>query len=168
MYFNLFLTMLLGGLWHGASWNFVIWGSVHGFALGVHKRFRELLGHDRHYQSRGIRRFFAVLLTFHLVCFCWLFFAGTSFEASMQMIGQICSNFNPQLLPQFLEGYPLVSALMVGGFVLHFLPTAWNGKAESLAGRTPLLAQAVLLALMIFLVVQVKGSEVQPFIYFKF
>ena len=168
MYFNLFLTMLLGGLWHGASWNFVIWGSVHGFALGVHKRFRELLGHDRHYQSRGIRRFFAVLLTFHLVCFCWLFFAGTSFEASMQMIGQICSNFNPQLLPQFLEGYPLVSALMVGGFVLHFLPTAWNGKAESLAGRTPLPVQAIALALMIFIVVQVKGSEVQPFIYFKF
>ena len=168
MYFNLFLTMLLGGLWHGASWNFVIWGSVHGFALGVHKRFRELLGHDRHYQSRGIRRFFAVLLTFHLVCFCWLFFAGTSFEASMQMITQICSNFNPQLLPQFLEGYPLVSALMVGGFVLHFLPTAWNGKAESLAGRTPLPVQAIALALMIFIVVQVKGSEVQPFIYFKF
>ena len=168
MYFNLFLTMLLGGLWHGASWNFVIWGSVHGFALGVHKRFRELLGHDRHYQSTGIRRFFAVLLTFHLVCFCWLFFAGTSFEASMQMIGQICSNFNPQLLPQFLEGYPLVSALMAGGFVLHFLPTAWNDKAEILAGRTPLPVQAIALALMIFIVVQVKGSEVQPFIYFKF
>ena len=168
MYFNLFLTMLLGGLWHGASWNFVIWGSVHGFALGVHTRFRELLGHDRHYQSTGIRRFFAVLLTFHLVCFCWLFFAGTSFEASMQMIGQICSNFNPQLLPQFLEGYPLVSALMAGGFVLHFLPTAWNDKAEILAGRTPLPVQAIALALMIFIVVQVKGSEVQPFIYFKF
>lgn len=86
----------------------------------------------------------------------------------MQMIGQICSNFNPQLLPQFLEGYPLVSALMVGGFVLHFLPTSWNGKAESLAGRTPLPVQAITLALMIFIVVQVKGSEVQPFIYFKF
>ena len=57
---------------------------------------------------------------------------------------------------------------MVGGFVLHFLNKEWNGKAEILAGRAPLLAQAVLLALMIFLVVQVKGSEVQPFIYFKF
>ena len=57
---------------------------------------------------------------------------------------------------------------MVGGFVLHFLPTAWNGKAESLAGRTPLPVQAIALALMIFIVVQVKGSEVQPFIYFKF
>ena len=74
-YFNLILTMLLGGLWHGASINFVIWGGMHGVALAVHKLFSQgLLKHDRNYVSRGIRRPFAILITFHFVCFTWLFF----------------------------------------------------------------------------------------------
>lgn len=168
MYVNLFLTMLLGGLWHGASWNFVIWGSVHGAALGLHKRLRQLLGHDKHYCSRGWRRVGGVILTFHLVCFCWLFFAGSSLEASAGMLAQIFTNFNAQLLPQFVEGYPAVTALMLLGFVLHFLPASWTELTQRGIVRLPLVAQAVVLAAIIFLVVQVKGSDLQPFIYFQF
>ena len=168
MYFNQFMTMLLGGLWHGASWNFVIWGSVHGLALCVHKAWQHLLGHDKHYHPCGLRRFVAVMLTFHLVCFSWLFFAGSSFEASASMLGQIFTNFQPQLITQFVSGYPEVTALMVLGFVLHFLPSSWSRYFEQVMGRTPSILLAVMLAAMIVWVVQVKGSEVQPFIYFKF
>lgn len=168
MYLNQFLTMLLGGLWHGASWNFVIWGSVHGAALCLHKAWQKLLGHDKTYHPRGVRKVCAIVLTFHLVCFSWLFFAGSSFEASAAMLGQIFTNFQPQLISQFVVGYPQVTALMLLGFVLHFLPTSWNEKAENLMGRTPSIIIALLLALMIAWVVQVKGADVQPFIYFKF
>lgn len=168
MYVNLFLTMLLGGLWHGASWNFVIWGSVHGAALGMHKRLRQMLGHDKHYRSRRWRKAGAVFLTFHLVCFCWLFFAGSSLEASTGMLTQIFTNFNAQLLPQFVEGYPVVTALMAAGFVLHFLPTSWTELTRRAIVRTPLVLQAAALAAIIFLVVQIKGSDIQPFIYFQF
>lgn len=168
MYFNQFMTMLLGGLWHGASWNFVIWGSVHGVALCAHKWLRERLGHDKHYQSKGWRHVAAVVLTFHLVCFSWLFFAGTSFEASANMLTQIFTNFQPQLIGQFLMGYPEVSMLMVLGFVIHFLPTRWNDNTAALLARAPLVVNALLLIIMIIWVVQVKGSDVQPFIYFKF
>lgn len=168
MYFNQFMTMLLGGLWHGASWNFVIWGSVHGVALCAHKWLRERLGHDKRYQSKGWRHVAAVVLTFHLVCFSWLFFAGTSFEASANMLTQIFTNFQPQLIGQFLMGYPEVSMLMVLGFVIHFLPTRWNDNTAALLARAPLAVNALLLIIMIIWVVQVKGSDVQPFIYFKF
>ncbi len=168
MYLNLFLTMLLGGLWHGASWNFVIWGSIHGAALGLHKRWRQFLGHDRHYRSCGWRKPVAVLLTFHLVCFCWLFFANTSFDASLAMLTQIFTNFHAELLPQFVSGYPAVTALLITGYVLHFLPTSWNDGTRRLVCRMPLLVQVVLLVLMIYCVIQVKGSDVQPFIYFQF
>jgi len=168
MYFNQFVTMLLGGLWHGASWNFVIWGSVHGVALCAHKGWQKFLGHDKKYHPGGLRRFFAILLTFHLVCFSWLFFAGSSFEASSTMLAQIFTNFQPQLITQFVAGYPEVTALMALGFVLHFLPTRWNEKTEELMGRAPSILLALLLALMIVWMVQVKGSDVQPFIYFKF
>lgn len=168
MYFNQFMTMLLGGLWHGASWNFIIWGSVHGLALCGHKAWQNLLRHDKHYHPTGIRRFLAIVLTFHLVCFSWLFFAGTSFEASAAMLTQIFTNFQPQLITQFLAGYPEVSTLMVLGFVLHFLPTRWNDRAEALMRRSSSLVMVLLLAAMIVWVIQVKGSEIQPFIYFKF
>lgn len=168
MYFNQFLTMLLGGLWHGASWNFVIWGSVHGAALCCHKWYQTHIGHDKRYHPSGWRRIGAILLTFHVVCFSWLFFAGASFEASFNMLKQIFTNFQPQLITQFVAGYPEVTALMVLGFVLHFLPSRLNERATALIGRAPLWANALLLVAMIIWVVQVKGSEVQPFIYFKF
>lgn len=168
MYFNQFMTMLLGGLWHGASWNFVIWGSVHGVALCMHKGFQKFLGHDKKYHPQGVRKILAILLTFHLVCFSWLFFAGNSFESSLAMLGQIFTNFQPQLISQFIAGYPAVTALMLLGFVLHFLPTNWNSRVEELMSRTPSILLALMLAAMIVWVVQVKGADVQPFIYFKF
>ena len=168
MYFNQFITMLLGGLWHGASWNFVIWGSVHGLALCAHKRYQQFRGHDKHYKPSGWKKFAAIVLTFHLVCFSWLFFAGSSFENSAKMLEQIFTNFQPQLITQFLAGYPEVSALMAIGFVLHFLPSSLNTQTEKLLSKAPLLVNALILAVMIVWIVQVKGSEVQPFIYFKF
>lgn len=92
-YLNLFLTMLLGGLWHGASWNFIVWGGLHGVALAVHKYVRSLLGRAKNYRSTGWKRFFAVVLTFHFVCFCWIFFRNTTFEGSATMIRQILQHF---------------------------------------------------------------------------
>lgn len=168
MYFNQFMTMLLGGLWHGASWNFVIWGSVHGLALCLHKAWQQLLGHDKKYHPAGWRRVVSVILTFHLVCFSWLFFAGGSFESSLAMLGQIFTNFHPGLIGQFVVGYPEVSALMCLGFILHFLPSSLSRRTEDFMGRTPSIVLALMLAAMIVWVVQVKGSEIQPFIYFKF
>lgn len=168
MYLNQFLTMLLGGLWHGASWNFVMWGCVHGAALCGHKAWQKLLGHDKHYIPRGWRKPFAVLLTFHLVCFSWLFFAGSTFENSVAMLQQIFTNFQPQLLTQFVAGYPEVTALIVAGYVLHFLPTRLSKRTEELMQHAPSILLALLLAAMVVWVVQVRGSEVQPFIYFKF
>ena len=168
MYFNQFMTMLLGGLWHGASWNFVIWGCVHGVSLCLHKAYQKLLGHEKTYHPTGLRRLLAVFLTFHLVCFSWLFFAGSSFESSVAMLTQIFTNFSPQLLSQFVAGYPAVTALMLAGFVLHFLPSSWNERVEHYMGRMPSILLALMLVAMIVWVIQVKGSEIQPFIYFKF
>lgn len=84
------------------------------------------------------------------------------------MLRQIFTNFQPQLLTQFVAGYPEVTLLMLLGFVLHFLPSRFSNRATSVIGRAPLWVDAVLLAVMIIWVIQVKGSEVQPFIYFKF
>ena len=167
-YVNLFLTMLLGGLWHGASWNFVFWGAVHGIALALHKFFRSLLGRDKRYESRGWRRVGGIVLTFHLVCFCWIFFRNSTFEASWTMIHQITTNFQPQLFWQLVDGYRAVFILMAIGFVLHFLPDRWETACQRGVVRLPLVGQALLLLVIIYAVIQVKTSDIQPFIYFQF
>lgn len=168
MYLNQFLTMLLGGLWHGASWNFVVWGCLHGVALCAHKAWQNFRGHDRHYHPMGWRRIVSIILTFHLVCLCWLFFANTTFEASGVMLSKIFTDFHGNLVGQFIAGYPEVSALIAIGFLIHFIPTSWNEKTGYGIGRLPFAIQSLLFIVLIILIVQVRGSEVQPFIYLQF
>ena len=167
-YINLILTMLLGGLWHGASWNFIVWGGLHGAALAVHKYLRSLLKRPKHYHSAGVRRFFAVVLTFHFVCFCWIFFRNTTFEGSLTMIRQIFTSFHPELFGKLVGGYWKVFMLMAVGYLLHWCPDSWQNACSRGMIRLPLLGQAVVLIALIYLVIQVKSSDIQPFIYFQF
>lgn len=167
-YINLILTMLLGGLWHGASWNFVVWGGLHGVALAVHKFFRNLMHRPKNYRSTGLRKFFAVILTFHFVCLGWIFFRNTTFEASLTMIQQVFTAFHPELAGQLFAGYWEVFELMAVGYLLHWCPDSWQEACTKGMIRLPLIFQALILILLIFLVIQVKSSDIQPFIYFQF
>lgn len=167
-YINLILTMLLGGLWHGASWNFVVWGGLHGVALAVHKFIRSILGREKNYQSSGIKKFFAVIITFHFVCFCWIFFRNTTFDGSVTMIKQIFSSFHPELFGQLVSGYWKVFLLMALGFALHWCPDRWQNACSNTVTRMPLVMQALLIIIVIFIVIQIKSSDIQPFIYFQF
>lgn len=167
-YVNLIITMFLGGLWHGASWNFVLWGVLHGVALAVHKFWMSLTGRKKGEQSHGIRRFFGVVVTFHFVCFCWIFFRNADFATSVDMLRQIFTVFRPQLLSQLLAGYWEVFALMGLGYMLHFLPDSWERACTKTVIRLPLLGKAVLMIALIYLVIQMKSSDIQPFIYFQF
>lgn len=167
-YLNLILTMFLGGLWHGASWNFVLWGVLHGVALALHKCWMSFTGHRKEEQSHGIRRFWGRLFTFHFVCFCWIFFRNTEFVHSMDMLRQIVTAFHPQLFPQLIEGYPEVFALMALGYLLHFLPDSWERASTWVVIRLPLLGKVLLMVATIYLVIQMKSAEIQPFIYFQF
>ncbi len=161
-YVNLIITMFLGGLWHGASWNFVLWGVLHGFALAAHKVWMGLMG------KHGLFRLPGILLTFHFVCFCWIFFRLADFSTAVDMLRQIFTAFHPQLLPQLLTGYWAVFFLMFLGYLLHFLPDSWERACIRSFVRLPLLGKALLTVLLIYLVVQMKSSEIQPFIYFQF
>ncbi|AVM57520.1 membrane-bound O-acyltransferase family protein [Bacteroides heparinolyticus] len=167
-YANLIITMFLGGLWHGASWNFVLWGMMHGVALALHKVWMTLTGRRKGERSGGIRRFFGILVTFHFVCLCWVFFRNAEFSTSIDMLRQIFTTFRPQLFPQLVEGYWEVFALMALGYFLHFVPDSWERVCTKSVIRLPLLGKAVLMVLVVYLVIQMKSAEIQPFIYFQF
>lgn len=167
-YLNLILTMLLGGLWHGASWNFVVWGGLHGVALAAHKYLRSLLGKPKTAVSHGIRKCFAIVITFHFVCFCWIFFRNSTFENSLSMLGQIFTAFHPEVFTQLVEGYWKVFVLMGVGYLLHWAPDRWQDVCCRGVVRLPLLGKAFLLVALVYLVIQIKSSDIQPFIYFQF
>ena len=168
-YFNLILTMLLGGLWHGASLNFIAWGGMHGVALAAHKVFSTgVLKHKRDYKSKGILRIFGVFITFNFVCFTWLFFRNTSFETSIVMLNRIIYEFHPELFLQLIDGYKYVLALMLLGYITHFIPNRWQEGIISGIKRTNVVIDALLIVIVIYIVIQVKSSAIQPFIYFQF
>ncbi|HEY5749540.1 MAG TPA: MBOAT family O-acyltransferase [Chryseolinea sp.] len=162
-YLNLMITMLLGGLWHGASWRFLIWGGLHGGALAFHKFISEKV--DLSWRGWKIA---GVVLTFHFVCLCWIFFRAPDLDTVGQILTQIATHFKPQVLLEFITGYKGVVILMLLGYVLHFMPKRLEFQAEETISKLPLIGQALCLTAVIVLVLQMKLAGVQPFIYFQF
>lgn len=166
-YLNQMLTMLLGGLWHGASWRFIIWGALHGVALTVHKfyrsRFRKRTG-----GSGGWSNFVRVLVTFHFICFCWIFFRAANMATVGEILSQIFYHFNMSVLPEFIQGYKVVMMLMVIGYLLHFIPKEAELAAQETITNMPLAGKAAFMISVVILVIQTKSSGIQPFIYFQF
>lgn len=163
-YINLFLTMLLGGLWHGASLTFVLWGALHGAALAVDKLFKQIFKPG----DSWLVKLLGWVITFHFVCFCWIFFRAGTFEIASQVIHQITHALRPDLLPAVLASFRPVFALVALGYLLHALPDGFTFRLEGVVGRRSVVAQAVLITVVIWLVIQIKSAEIQPFIYFQF
>ena len=166
-YLNLMITMLLGGLWHGASLNFIVWGGFHGLMLVFDKLFNTSFLNRQKEGTSGVS-WWRILITFHLAAFAWIFFRNQTFEGSFLMLEQIFTNFQPQIFLQWATSYWAVGLLMVLGYVLHFLPQSWSERTQHFVTRSPLVVQALLIVVVIFIVIQVKSSDVQPFIYFQF
>jgi alginate O-acetyltransferase complex protein AlgI len=167
-YFNLIMTMLLGGLWHGASWNFIAWGGMHGLALAIHKLWRQIRGKKKGDRNHGLVRVICTITTFHFVCLCWIFFRNSSFSNSWIMISQIFCDFRPQLFMPLISSYWTVFAVMAVGYLMQYMPDRWMTYGERCMIKTPLVLQAVVVVIAIFCVIQVKSSDVVPFIYFQF
>ena len=181
-YINLMLTMLLGGLWHGASLNFILWGVLHGIMLCTNKMLKQIRERtglirktkdegrktERHTSWRIISHVFSIFITFHLVCMAWIPFRSQTMADALAMLTQIMHHFQPQVAMQWFQGYPAVAALIVAGFVMHFLPSRWSQTLRRIVTQMPLPIQALLLVAAIYIVAQIKTTDIQPFIYFQF
>ena len=164
-YINLMLTMLLGGLWHGASWKFMAWGGLHGVALAFDKL---RLGNKKPSSSKGIRRILGVIFTFHFVAFCWIFFRADTFDQGIEVINQIVNHTEWHLASDFFYGYQTVCWMVLGGMILHFSPKKVDEWAENSFTSAPILIQGFSLAFICWIVSQVASADIQPFIYFQF
>jgi alginate O-acetyltransferase complex protein AlgI len=166
-YLNQMITMLLGGLWHGASWRFIIWGALHGLALTAHKFYRSRFRRKVSLRSPWLT-FGRIFLTFHFVCFCWIFFRAANMATVGEILNQIFFHLNIGLFPDFVAGYKVVVMLMVIGYLLHFIPREAELAAQETVAKMPLAGKAAFMISVIILVIQTKSSGIQPFIYFQF
>lgn len=169
-YLNLFITMGLGGLWHGASWNFVIWGLYQGLMLSLHKfaSFFKL--------TKILNKPLSVLITFHVVCIGWVFFRAGSFRSAIHILSTMFNPLTTKSLLYDVEGAlnrpnPLyfngVNALsLVCLFmVIHYLSRRY--KFQQLTPRTRDWLFGLCCILLLFLSMSMS-TDSQEFIYFQF
>jgi D-alanyl-lipoteichoic acid acyltransferase DltB (MBOAT superfamily) len=162
-YRNLMLTMLIGGLWHGAGWTFVAWGAIHGTALVSERWWRERPGFVEH-PSTPLRRAWHRFATFQVVCFAWIFFRSDSFADAWDVITRLFTAWGE---PSPLVTGGVVAAIAVG-IGSQYLPSRFPLGVMAWFSRLRVPAQAVVLALAL-LVTHAMGPEgVAPFIYFQF
>lgn len=166
-YVNLMITMLLGGLWHGAAFRFILWGGLHGIALAIHKRFQQVFPNFKGKQSFWSNTLFAIL-TFHFVAFCWILFRIPDMQHFKDMMHQFYFEFHPELIIEILFGYKEVMLVMLLGYLIHFIPKKWNLKLEHLFYKTGYTGYALTSIIIVLIVYQFKTSGIQPFIYFQF
>jgi D-alanyl-lipoteichoic acid acyltransferase DltB (MBOAT superfamily) len=153
---NILLTMLLGGLWHGAKWTFVIWGGLHGVVQVVETLWRKA-------GLPGLPRLLAIFVTFHIVTLGWIFFRAESFQAAIAYLGGIGAG-------NWANGMttPLLAALILIGMAFHFTPPS---LAQRIALRLRLLPApllGLLIAAAILVIDAMRYEGVAPFIYYQF
>ncbi len=162
-YRNLMLTMLIGGLWHGAGWTFVAWGAIHGAALVSERWWHERPGFVER-PSTPLRRAWQRFATFHVVCFAWIFFRSDSFADAWEVIVRLFTAWGE---PSPLVTGSVLAAIAVG-IGSQYLPTRFPLGLMAWFSRLPVPAQAVVLSVAL-LVTHTLGPEgVAPFIYFQF
>ena len=168
-YINLLLTMLIGGLWHGAAWTFVVWGALHGVALCIHKIWMKLLHRTKDYKGTFLGNVVSIIVTYLFVIFCWIFFRAQDFTTAGAVIKAI---FTWQDGVVYISSWNVFSILIVGIATL----VAWiraKKRKTVCEGFYPVFSLNSVLGLTILLVVfglalgmAYTGSN--PFIYFQF
>lgn len=163
---NLMVTMVLGGLWHGASLRFIVWGALHGAGLIMSRVFSALSGDFM--KRNGLTRALMVLLTFNFVNFCWIFFRAPDSGSIAAMFAQIGGSFSPGSWDAVLQAYSGVIVLIAAGYFIHLLPENIKEWYRGLFIGMPLLIQTTVVLLVAVLLWQMRSAEVLPFIYFRF
>jgi len=166
---NLMSTMLIGGLWHGASWMYLIWGGLQGVFLIGHKSISAFFPkRDAVKKQQWWKNAANIFITFNLIALSMAFFRASSLETVGDMWMQISGNFHLSVASQFISGYMMVSLVIAGAYIMHFAPESWTAKLRNAYAALPLLFQASVLCLVIFIIIQTRQSDIMPFIYFQY
>lgn len=168
-YINLFITMLLGGLWHGAALKFIIWGGLHGIGLIIHKYTREKSPR----LSNSKNKFYLLLswfLTFHFIVFCWIFFRAKNMLIVKQVLNQIIFNFHAERILDYITtpSYSIIFSVIIAGYLFDFIPKKVNLQFRKIFSNKMWPSFGAFAIIMVIIIYQFKSADIQPFIYFQF
>lgn len=164
-YLNNFLTMLIGGLWHGAAWKFVFWGAMHGVGLAVHKATLPL---TRRLPDTWWVRAVGWSVTMVYVSLLWVFFRADSWLDSWLIIKNIFTNFSIDYIGPFLSVRWMWVVMMTVIITAHALPSGVIDRLSTAFVRSWWVVKLIVFLLVVQLVLEFAGEDVAPFIYFQF
>ncbi|MGL4668231.1 MAG: MBOAT family O-acyltransferase [Saezia sp.] len=160
---NLMITMLLGGLWHGANWTFVVWGALQGVYLVIHRLWGAIKWPALQSMCKTVVWIWiSRILFFHALCLGWLFFRATSFENVFEMLGRLTDWGSLTLATA-----PVVTFLLVG-LVGQYVPKRLMSALEMCIARWPAIVRGIILAICVFVIDLLGPTGIAPFIYFQF
>jgi alginate O-acetyltransferase complex protein AlgI len=163
---NLMMTMLIGGLWHGASPMFIVWGGLNGLGLVIYKFWRKISPWEN--SNHWSANFWKIFITFNFITFTRIWFRGESIQGTTDLMNQVAGNFGWSQVPAMLLSYWKVFAVMLLGFVLHWMPSVLKNKGINWFIATPLYQKVIISTLVIIVIYQAVSAGLQPFIYFRF
>ncbi len=163
---NILLTMLIGGLWHGASWKFVIWGGLNGLGILVYKYWRKISPYEK--SNSAISFVWKIGITFIFITFTRVYFRGNSLDHINKQYYQIMHNMNLDNALQLIFEYKLVFAIMLIGYITHWLPYTLKNSFEKLFIKSHITFKALVVIVISILCYQTYAADFQPFIYFQF
>jgi alginate O-acetyltransferase complex protein AlgI len=159
---NLTITMLLGGLWHGASIKFVLWGALHGSGLAIERWAADASGGRRALKPLWARAL-ATVVVFHFVCFCWIFFRAKDLAQAGEVIAGLVDWSQPAQLVT-----PFMLVLLAIGLAVQFTPRDLLVRLDHLYQSLPVWGVGALSGAALLLIELLGGDSTAPFIYFQF
>jgi alginate O-acetyltransferase complex protein AlgI len=163
-YRNLMITMLLGGLWHGANWTFVIWGALHGVGQSIERKFRTRLAiSSRASEVSLIHRWLVRIVVFHVVCIAWIFFRAQSLHQAVQFLAALRVF---EWRPEFVTAYKFLAIFSIPLFLMDVFLEARD--EEFLFEKTAVPMQLAYASALVLIVILFSANVANAFIYFQF
>jgi len=165
---NLIITMVIGGLWHGASENFVIWGAMNGAALIIYNHWRKISPYEN--STTLFTSFWRILITFNFITFTRIWFRLEDDGAPANMLTQIWYHFdlNSDTFNTLMTGFDTALYVMIFGYILHWLPSKVKEFGERKFTALPMVLQSAIVAIILIIIYQAFSDTFKPFVYFQF
>lgn len=163
---NLMVTMLLGGLWHGSSWLFIIWGGLNGLGLVIHKLWQKISPFKN--SNAFAVKSFCVIITLLFISFTRIFFRSDSMDIVVMLFDRLWNHFGWELTLKIMRGYSGVLSLILIGYLIHWIPSVYKEKYRNWFAELPYYFMALIAIIVVFGLYQLMSDEMQPFIYFQF
>ena len=166
-YFNLMATMLIGGLWHGAAWNYIVWGGVHGVGLIVHKITKKPLDNYLPSDNKAVK-FVSWLLAFIFIVITMTIFGAGDLGTSWTVVRKSFTEFDPAYFTFFVKARYTWCILLTVIFALHFVPVRVYQRLTTWFVGCHWLVKLLIFVVVVQMVIQFSSAEVKPFIYNQF